>query len=109
NHTTMFEYDQLGRRTKRTLPLGTSELYAHNAAGNLISKTDFNGKTTSYAYDAMNRLISKTPDPSLSEPRVLFSYSSTGQRATMTDASGTTTYTYNSRNRMSSKVTPQGT
>jgi YD repeat-containing protein len=33
----------------------------YNAAGNLISKTDFNGKTTIYAYNELNRLITKIP------------------------------------------------
>jgi len=32
-----------------------------------------------------------------------------GQRASMIDASGTTTYTYNNRNRLTSKASPEGT
>ena len=45
NHTTRYEYDSMGRRTKRMLPLGQTELYAYDLAGNLTNKTDFNGKT----------------------------------------------------------------
>ena len=108
-HTTRFEYDMLGRRTKRTLPLGMFETMQYNAAGNLLSKTDFNGRTTMYAYDAGNRLLSKVPDPSLSQPAVSFSYTATGQRSSMQDASGITTYTYDSRDRLLTKATPIGT
>ncbi len=37
------------------------------------------------------------------------SFTWTGQRATMSDASGSTVYTYNARNRLSSNQTPFGT
>jgi RHS repeat-associated protein len=70
---------------------------------------DFNGHVTSYNYDVLNRLLSKTPDPVLAEPTVSFTYTSTGQRATMNDATGTTTYTYDNRDRLTEKATPEGT
>jgi len=108
-HTTTFVYDKLGRRTQRTLPLGMSETMSYDAAGNLVSKTDFNGKTTMYAYDLSNRLASKTPDPSFAAPTISFAYTSTGQRQTMTDVSGTTSYSYDLRDRLTQKATPQGT
>ncbi len=38
-----------------------------------------------------------------------FTYTPTGQRATMTDASGGTTYTYSNRDQILRKATPQGT
>jgi RHS repeat-associated protein len=109
NHTTSFAYDDLGRRVKRTLPLGQFETYDYDDVGNLASKTDFNGKTTTYDYDNVNRLETKTPDPSLGEPTVTFTYTDTGQRETMTDASGVTSYSYDQRDRLTSKATPQGT
>jgi RHS repeat-associated protein len=109
NHTTTFAYDQLGRRTIRTLPLGMSETYAYDLAGNLKSKTDFDGKTTTYSYDALNRLTSKTPDASFSAPTVSFTYTATGQRQSMSDASGLTSYTYDQRDRLTQKAAPEGT
>jgi RHS repeat-associated protein len=108
NRETKFEYDKLGRRTKRILPLGQIETYSYATDGNLQSKTDFNGKTTTFGYDNMRRLMSKTPDASLNEPTVSFTYNDAGQRATMTDASGVTNYSYDSRNRLQSKQTPEG-
>jgi RHS repeat-associated protein len=91
NHTTSYQYDQRGRRVARILPLGQSEAYTYDANGNLATRTDFNGKTTTYAYDGANQLLSKTPDGSFHAPPVTFTYAAT-QRATMTDASGKTSY-----------------
>jgi len=108
-HTTTFAYDQLGRRTQRTLPVGMSETYTYDAAGNLKTKTDFNAKTTTYTHDSSNRLSSKVPDASFSAPTVSFTYTATGQRQSMTDASGTTNYIYDLRDRLTQKATPEGT
>jgi RHS repeat-associated protein len=109
NRETRYEYDKVGRRTKRILPLGQVETYSYGSNGNLASRTDFNGKTTSFAYDNMHRLLSKTPDASLNQPATSFTYNNIGQRATMTDASGTTNYAYDTLNRLASKQTPFGT
>ena len=109
NHTTAFEYDRLGRRMKRTLPLGMSETFTYDAAGNMKTKKDFNGRTTSYEYDALNRLLQKTPDPFFAAPPIIFTYWPSGQRQSMTDPSGVTTYAYDERDRLTQKATPQGT
>jgi RHS repeat-associated protein len=109
NNTTRFEYDRLGRRTKRILPLGMFETFTYDLASNLTSKTDFNGKQTTFTYDLMGRLTTRTPDASTGEQAITFTYKPTGLRETMTDATGTTRYEYDGRNRLSSKETPQGT
>lgn len=109
NRTTRYEYDSLGRRTRRILPMGQFETSTYNPNGTLATRTDFNGKTTTFTYDTLNWLISKTPDASFGQAPITFTYTVTGQRATMNDASGTTTYTYDNRNRLTSKATPQGT
>jgi RHS repeat-associated protein len=85
------------------------ETYSYDAYGKQTSKTDFRGKTTTYTYDSLSRLITKTPDASLGQPAVNFTYTTTGERATMSDATGTTAYTYDARDRLTTKVTPQGT
>ncbi|HEX8150503.1 MAG TPA: PKD domain-containing protein [Pyrinomonadaceae bacterium] len=107
--TTLYEYDGLGRRTKRTLPEGMSERYTYDEAGRLRTRTDFDGKTTTYEYDGLNRLKKKTPDASFGAEPVSFTYTVTGRRHTMTDATGTTTYAYDARDRLLSKQSPQGT
>ncbi|HET9285264.1 MAG TPA: RHS repeat-associated core domain-containing protein [Candidatus Angelobacter sp.] len=109
NHVTKFVYDQRGRKIAYTLPLGQTESYSYDAAGNLISRTDFRGKVTTYSYDPMNRLLQKTPDISFSAPAIGFTYTPTGQRASMSDASGATTYSYDKRDRLLARSTPSGT
>ena len=82
-----------------------SETHIYDAVSNLASRTDFNGKETIYGYDTLNRLLSKVPDPSLSQPTITFTYTPTGQRLSMLDASGSTTHTYDNRDRVTSKAT----
>jgi len=107
--TTRFEYDALNRIIKKVLPLGMSELYTYDQIGNLATRTDYRGKQTTYEYDTMNRLTARRPDASLGEVPITFTYTETGKRRTMSDASGTTTYSYDIRDRLTSKQTPQGT
>lgn len=108
-HVTEQSYDKAGRQLRRMLPLGMSETFTYDTRGNRLSRTDFRGKVTTYGYDPMNRLLTITPDPSLNEPGVAFLYTPTGQRSRMTDASGVTNYTYDARERLTSKATPAGT
>ncbi|QOY86404.1 RHS repeat protein [Paludibaculum fermentans] len=109
SHTTTYEYDKLNRRTKRTLPLGQSETFTYDAVGNLATRKDFNGKTTTFGYDSLNRLLSKTPDASFAASPITFTHTATGKRQSMVDPSGTTNYTYDNRDRLLTKATPQGT
>jgi RHS repeat-associated protein len=118
-HVTHFAYDQLGHRTSRTLPLGMSETYNYDAVGSLTSKKDFNGRTTTYQYDTMNRLKVKTADPFFSTgacagglcgaTQITYNYNNMGRRSSMVDASGTTSYTYDVRDRLLTKGSPAGT
>jgi RHS repeat-associated protein len=108
-HTTTFQYDQFGHRTGRTLPAGQTESYTYDANGNQQTHTDFNGKTTTYTYDSVNRLLSVTPDPSFHAVPITLTYNSAGQRASMTDPSGVTTYQYDAISRLTQVTKPNGT
>lgn len=102
-HTTSYAYDVLNRVISATDPLGRTTSYAYDGAGNRTSLTDPAGRTTAFGYDAGNELTSvkysdsKTPD-------VSYTYTADGQRATMTDGTGTTSYSYDSLNQLT-KVT----
>ena len=111
NRETKFEFDSLGRRTKRILPALQEETFIYEDAGNLTSKTDFNGNTTTFTYDSLSRLLTETPDPIAfpSAATIVYTYTDTGQRSSMTDESGVTTYIYDERDRLFSKATPDGT
>jgi len=99
SHTTSFQYNELHQRTRQTLPISSIfATYDYDPNGNLWHATDFNGKTTTYGYDPLNRLNNIAPDATLTgQTPIGFSYYPTGQRKSMTDAGGTTTYSYDAR------------
>jgi RHS repeat-associated protein len=109
-HTTSNAFDLLYQLSSKTLPDGSlTESRSYDTVGNLLSLKHFNGYTTTYTYDGLNRPLTRVPDPNLGEPTVSFTYTPTGKRASMTDASGTTTYSYDSLDRLTMKTTPEGT
>src|SRR5260370_13712776 len=91
------------------MPAGQTQTRNYDPAGNLASLVDYNGHTSTYPYDKLNRPLTKIPDPTLNEPTVTFTYTATGKRESMTDASGTTHYPYDNLDRLKKKATPQGT
>ena len=102
---TSFEYDLLGRRTSRTLPMDETEYMEYDSAGNLVLKTDFKGQKIRFIYDTSNRLVSKDyGDDEVVD--VAFTYTIPGQRETITDGRGITTFEYDNRDRLLSKTDP---
>jgi len=57
----------------------------------------------------MDRLLTIAPDASLSQAGISFTYTATGQRASMTDVTGATNYTFDNLDRAVSQAAPQGT
>lgn len=97
-HTTAYQYDNLNRLIQKTDPLNHNWSFAYDALGNRISTTDANGLTTLYSYDAARQMTGiDYPAP---ETDVTFTYSLTGQRASMTDELGTTSCTYDDLDRV---------
>jgi RHS repeat-associated protein len=106
-HTTSYQYNGIGERTGTTLPLGQTSSTTYDAAGNVASTTDFNGQTITYNYDKQNRLTAKTYHDGKGTS-IQYTYTATGQIATIVDARGTTTYTYDQRDRLLSRTDPDG-
>ncbi len=105
NRNNTYAYDCMGRRIAHTLPGGQSEGFAYDLAGNLIFATNFNHVIITNQYDVMNRLTNRA---SVNGYQVSYTYTITGQRATMTDPSGSTSYSYDSRDRLTNKVVNWG-
>jgi len=59
NRTTQWQYDNLGRVTKRILPLGQEETFTYDAVGNVLTKTYFNGQLIEFDYNVNNKLTRK--------------------------------------------------
>jgi RHS repeat-associated protein len=107
SHTTSSSFDLANELTSTALPDGSlTERRGYDQAGNLQSVTHFKLVTTNYTYDTLNRLKSRTTP---GEATVGFTYTATGKRASMIDASGTTNYSYDSMDRLTTKATPEGT
>ena len=97
NRTNTFAYDSMGRRIQHFMPGGQAEGFGYDLAGNLICQTNFNGAVITNQYDVMNRLANQA---SVNGYSVSCTYTATGQRQTMTDASGATSYSYDNRDRL---------
>src|SRR5207248_10225247 len=100
--TRTFTYDSLSRLLTASNPESGAMTYTYDADGNLATKMDARSVTITYGYDALNRLISKTyPNPA-TDPTVNYSYDAfvsgtnfgIGRRTGMTDASGSSSWTY---------------
>lgn len=91
--TTTYVYDALNRLVSRTLPGGETETLTWDAVGNLESKRDFNGDVTLYTYDSLNRPIHVAMADGTAFD---YTYTPTGERASVTDARGVTAYEYDS-------------
>lgn len=100
NRTTTYGYDPQERLTSVTDPLNRITAIGYDLAGNKTSLTDAAGQTTSYSYDAANELTAITY--SGTTPDVGYTYNADGLRQTMVDGTGTTTYGYDSLNRLTS-------
>jgi YD repeat-containing protein len=96
--TTLYEYDSRGRRVKRILPMGQTELLDHDAVGNLAARTDFAGKVTTFAYDELNRLAVAS---NVMRGAAFYDYNAVGSLAAVRTPNGVTHgYTYNALNRL---------
>jgi RHS repeat-associated protein len=104
NHVTQYAYDSLNRITTTTDPLNQVTGYGYDDVGNRTSKTKADGTTITYGFDALNRLTGISA-PGLS---ISYTYDAVGNRLTMTDATGTTTYTYDDLYRVTGVNSPNG-
>lgn len=101
---TTYGYDAQGRRTSRTDPDQHATTSAYDVAGNLTTVTDPSGRTTTYTYDpagnvtGMDYSDAATPDVSAID------YDPAGHRTSMTDGTGTSTWSYNTFGELTSQT-----
>jgi len=99
-----FTYDSLSRLLTARNPETGTIAYGYNLDGVMTSKTDARGITTYYTPDSLNRITQKSYSDS--EPTINYSYDAfgtnnygIGRRTGMTDASGSTAWTYDTMGR----------
>ena len=74
-------------------PSGATTTYAYDPAGNKLTTTDPNGVTATWAYSPASLPITVTYSGS-SAHSVTYAYDADGQQTGMTDATGSSSYTY---------------
>jgi RHS repeat-associated protein len=109
NLTTTYTSDGLANQSGLASPDTGTTNRTYDTAGNLLTSTDARGKVATYTYDALDRVTSISF--SSGQP-IAFEYDggsagapyALGHLTKMTDESGQTTYAYDQRGRVVSKV-----
>jgi RHS repeat-associated protein len=106
-HKTTYGYDGQGRQDSRTDPDGRTTSSVIDPAGLVTSTTDPSGGTTTMSYDAAGELTGMSYSDG-STPSVSYGYDPDGNKVSMTDGTGTTTWTYDVFGNVTSKTTGAG-
>jgi RHS repeat-associated protein len=104
---TTYSYDNAGLLTSKTEPGSITTSYTYTTAGQLHVTTNPDSTTVADSYNAGGSLIGVAYSSS-SAADVSYSYDADNQRTAMTDATGTSSYSYNSRDLMTSETNGAG-
>ena len=94
NGKTTFGYDGQGRKNSRTDPDNRTSGSHLDPAGRLLTTTDPAGGVITLGYDPAGQPKSVSYSDGVT-PNVTYGYDPAGHRASMTDGTGTSTWTYN--------------
>ena len=111
-HTTTYTYTALNQPSQTLYPDNTTESVTYDENGNTQTCTKADGTQIVYAYDWNNRLTDITYPRHANGTQLHathFDYDADGRRTRMTDATGTTTWTYGDGLHLTQTVTPYGT
>jgi RHS repeat-associated protein len=102
NNATTYGYDPLGRTTSVSDPLGRATTSTYDGAGNLLTVTDAQttAQTKTMTYDPANRLSSISYSDGHTPNVTSIQYDADNQRTSMTDGTGTSTWSRDSLHRL---------
>jgi RHS repeat-associated protein len=98
-HTTKYVRNTLEQVTEVIDPLGRKTTKEYDLAGNLKSLTDQAKRTTTYTHDPGNRLTEISYSDGKTHA-VKYEYDADGNRTSMTDATGTSSYAFDQLDRL---------
>lgn len=98
-HSTHYGYDALDRKISMTDPLGRVTSFGWDAAGRQVSTMTPDAKVTSFVHDDAGQLTAMHY-ASATTPDVTFGYDPLGRRTSMSDGTGTSTWTWDSLGRI---------
>jgi RHS repeat-associated protein len=107
NYQTGYSFDSLGEPVSVVRPAttwatsGQETDYTYDPAGNLLTSTDPNAVTTTNTYTPLNQIATTSYSGSAAHS-VNYSYDANGNRVTMADATGTSSYGYDTFNELTS-------
>jgi len=95
NNTTTYAYNSIGQLASITMPGNeVTQFSSYDNAGNLLQRVDGNNVTTNYIYNDAESLLTDIQYPATSSLNVHFDYDSFGRRSSMTDSTGSQSYSY---------------
>lgn len=95
--TTRYGYDEVNRVIQETYPDAGMRLFAYDRAGNLIQRTDQQGRTTDYVYNDLYYLLTRNYQ---SDPDDSFSYDTGGRMLSAQRAGWLDTFSYDAADRV---------
>jgi RHS repeat-associated protein len=106
NNSTTYAYNSIGLASSITMPGGeVTQFPSYDNAGNLLQRIDGNNVTTNYLYTDSESRLTDIQYPASTSLNVHFAYDSYGRRSSMTDATGSQSYTYGNLNELVSITT----
>jgi YD repeat-containing protein len=108
SNLTSYAYDDFHRLQTQVSPVTGTTAYSYDPAGNLVTTVDANGATTTRTFDAKNRVTTATSSSGSGNETVAWAYDNAtgyciGRLSTMTDPTGSTTYSYDRRGLLKSE------
>jgi RHS repeat-associated protein len=95
NNTTTYAYNNTGLASLITMPGGeTTQFPSYDNDGNLLQRIDGNSVVTNYLYTDSESLLTDIQYPASTSLNVHFAYDSYGRRSSMSDSTGSQSYSY---------------
>jgi YD repeat-containing protein len=102
-NTTRYQYDATGNLVAITYANGTQQIASYNPLGEATDSVDPNGIVVNYTYNNAGQITSEVFSDGTQES---FTYDAHDNLLTATNASGTTTYTYDDTDMLTEVVDP---